>query len=268
MNLARRMSMAFVVAVSAWLLTSPAPAQQSGPPQHRNQGQSTQAASPAPGGEPLVNELSELRAKIARIEAALEMEHRQAGATPEKPAASGKRMRPSGMRMQADAAERGTGSAAGMGMGKKMSKAGMAMMGKPRMGPMGSGSAAMASALPGIPGASHIYHVGSSGFFLDHPEHVTLTTEQQAALNRIREKALLEQATAQRRIDEIEQQLWVLTGSDKPDAGKIRAKLKEVEQVRAEQRLAYIRAVGEAATVLTEQQRRRLLGLAAADSAE
>ena len=31
----------------------------------------------------------------------------------------------------------------------------------------------MPSALPGFPGQSHLYHIGATGFFLDHPEHIT-----------------------------------------------------------------------------------------------
>jgi len=270
-NFAQRIITALIVAVPAWILMSPALAQQPAHLQHQDQGKSAQASAAAPGRELLVDELSELRAKIARIEAALEVEHRETGATSNRRATPDMKMHLSDVRMRrgpaATAQEAGSGATAGMAM-RRMGKAGMAMMGKPKMGPMGSASGMMVSALPGVPGASHIYHVGSTGFFLDHAEHITLTTEQQAALNRLKEKALLEQATAQRKIDEIEQQLWVLTGSGKPDATKIRAKLGEVEKLRADQRFDYIRAVGEAATVLTEPQRRTLLGLMSANSAE
>ena len=47
------------------------------------------------------------------------------------------------------------------------------------------------SALPGFPGASHLYHIGATGFFLDHPEHITLSADQQVALNKIKDQALL-----------------------------------------------------------------------------
>ena len=118
----------------------------------------------------------------------------------------------------------------------------------------------MSSALPGFPGASHLYHVGATGFFLDHPEHLTLTMEQQTALSRIKEKALLEQATTQRKIEGTEQELWTLTGADQPIVDKVDAKVREIEKLRADQRLAFIRAVGEAAQVLTDEQRKTLLG--------
>jgi Spy/CpxP family protein refolding chaperone len=120
----------------------------------------------------------------------------------------------------------------------------------------------MPSALPGFPGASHLYHIGATGYFLDHPEHITLSTEQQVALNRVKEQAELGQASLERKIEESDQELWVLTSSDQPDAGKIEAKIREVEKLRGDQRFAFIRSVGDAAKVLTEEQRRVLTGLA------
>jgi Spy/CpxP family protein refolding chaperone len=140
----------------------------------------------------------------------------------------------------------------------------MGMMGMMGMGSMkGMGKVQKTAALPGFPGASHVYHIGATGFFLDHPEHVTLTTKQQTALNGLKEKALLEKSTFQRKIEEAEQELWTLTASDQPDAAKIEAKVREVEKLRGDQRLAFIRAVGEAAKVLTDEQRKALLGQAA-----
>lgn len=59
--------------------------------------------------------------------------------------------------------------------GKGMGMMGMGMMGGKGMGMMGgmsnNGMSGMQtpSALPGFPGASHIYHIGATGFFLDHP---------------------------------------------------------------------------------------------------
>jgi Spy/CpxP family protein refolding chaperone len=147
------------------------------------------------------------------------------------------------------------GMPAMMGM-EMMGGKGMEMMG----GMMGMGGMKMPSALPGFPGASHIYHIGATGFFLDHPEHLKLTTRQQADLNRIKEKALLDQASTQRKTEEADQELWMLTASDRPDAARIEAKVREIERLRGEQRLAFIRAVGEAAKVLTDEQRKALLG--------
>ena len=117
------------------------------------------------------------------------------------------------------------------------------------------------SALPGIPGLSRLSHIGASGFFLDHSEHVTLTNEQQAALHRLRRQALLDKSTAQRKIEQAEQELWESTGADEPDLARIQAEVETIEKLRSAQRMAFIRAVGEAVKVLTDEQRRALKGL-------
>ena len=59
--------------------------------------------------------------------------------------------------------------------------------------------------------------------------------------------------------------MWQLTAADSPDSNKIEAKAREIEKVRADQRLAFIRAVGEAAKVLTPEQQQVLLGTKPAD---
>ena len=141
--------------------------------------------------------------------------------------------------------------------------ASMEMMGRMR-GPM-KGKPAMsnmapASSLPGFPGASHLYHIGATDFFLDHPQHITLSIEQQTALNRIKEKSLLDRASSDRRIEEAEQELWLLTSSDSPDAAKIETQVRAIEKHRGDQRLAFIREVGAAGKILTADQRPALLG--------
>lgn len=170
----------------------------------------------------------------------------------------------------------GQGMSGGSGMsgggmsgmsGGGTSATGMGGMGMGRMGRMpGGGAMQMPSALPGFPGASHIYHIGATGFFLDHAEHLSLTSEQQAGLNRAKEQALLAQATAERATQGAEQELWTLTASDQPDAGKIEAMVRKVEALRGDRRLAFIRAVGDAAELLTDEQRQLLLGSAVPDS--
>ena len=153
------------------------------------------------------------------------------------------------------------GMSAGSSAGSKPPSGGMAMGGG------GGGATAPArgprsiSSLPGVPGASHVYHIGSTGFFLDQPQ-LNLTTEQQTALNRIKERALLERSNAERRIEQGEQELWALTGADLPDAAKVQAKLQEIEQLRTAQRIAFIRAVGEATKQLTPEQQNALTGMA------
>lgn len=156
----------------------------------------------------------------------------------------------------------GGGSGGGMmGMMDQMMGMGMSRMG----GGMNTGS--MTSALPGFPGASHIYHLGATGFFLDHGSHITLTVEQQKQLGEIKEQSLLNQSTLQRKIDQAEQELWDLTGADAPDAARVEGKAREIEQIRTEQRISFIRDVGKAASALTDDQRMQLTGMSPANPA-
>jgi hypothetical protein len=143
--------------------------------------------------------------------------------------------------------------------GDKMEMA--AMMG---MTPMGNDAAAAMpdSALPGFPGASHLYHIGATGFFLDHPEHITLSADQQVALNKIKTQALLAKSAADRAMEQAEQELGTLTAADQPEIAKVEAKVRDIAKMAGDQRLAFIRAVGEAAKLLTADQRKILTGFA------
>ena len=195
--------------------------------------------------------------------------------TPPKPAQSGMQMG-QGAKKKApkkSAGMSGMGMEDDMDMDKDMDMDGMCCM--KMMGSMGAskmaktkgmGGMKMSSALPGFPGMSHLYHIGSTGFFLDHPTHITLTPDQQMTLNRIKEKATLDQSNADRKIEEAEQQMWQLTAADSPEANKIEAKTREIEKLRADQRLAFIRAVGDAGKVLTPEQQQVLLGTKSADA--
>ena len=153
-------------------------------------------------------------------------------------------------------------SGGGMGM---MAMDKMEMAGMMGMGPMGGGApgAMSQSALPGFPGASHLYHLGATGFFLDHQTHIALTTEQTAALNKAKEQARLAKSTADRALAQAEQELWTLTAADQPDSATIEAKIGEIEKTRGDERMAFIRAVGEASNLLTDEQRQILTGFAA-----
>lgn len=131
---------------------------------------------------------------------------------------------------------------------------GMAMPAKPATAPARS-----VSALPGFSGASHLYHIGSTGFFLDQ-DRVAFSAEQQASLNQIKQRALLERSQSERRAEQAEEELWALTSGGQPDAAKVAAKVQEIERIRANARLSFIRAVGEASKVLTADQRSALLG--------
>jgi Spy/CpxP family protein refolding chaperone len=267
---------AFVSALLASaLLVSTACAQSSGKHQR-----SDAASAAAPGD--LGPELRRLQGKVAELEAALATQHREKYG----PDASGgkskmKSMNKMGgmgmgkmggmknMSQDSDSQMSGMGmmgqGMGGMGMMSNMKgKKGMMGMGMMGMNPaMSSDSMAgmdMPSALPGFPGASHVYHIGQTGFFLDHSEHITLTDEQQKKLNSIKESSLLATSTAEREIAEAEQELWKLTAADEPDIKKIEAKAKEIAQLQVKNRIAFIRSVGEAASVLTKEQRQALVG--------
>jgi hypothetical protein len=164
----------------------------------------------------------------------------------------------------------GGGSPSGGGMGMmgmdKMEMAGMmGMMGG--MGGKGGSGMPMPSALPGFPGASHLYHIGATGFFLDHPQHIALSTEQQMRLNQIKQQAALDKASASRSEEEAEQDLWTLTAADQPDNAQIEAKVAEIEKIKGDARLRFISAIGGAAQILTDDQRRSLTGFAPPHSA-
>jgi len=154
--------------------------------------------------------------------------------------------------MPAGAPAAGMSSGGGMGM--------MGMMGG--MGGKGGSSKAMPSALPGFPGASHLYHIGATGFFLDHPQHIALSTEQKMMLNQIKEQAALDKASADRSVQEAEQDLWTLTAADQPDNAQIEAKVVEIEKLKGDVRLRFISAIGDAAKILNEGQRLSLTGFA------
>ena len=209
------------------------------------------------GDQSLAAQFRDLQTKVAKLEMALQQKH---------DGKMGSRMKSNPMKGMMG---KGMGKKSGMGMasmsGQRMSGIGMmsnrGMSGMAMMGQMkGMGQMQMPSALPGFAGASHIYHIGATSFFLDHSQHITLTQEQQVKLNQIKEKVLLGQATFDRWISEAEQELWALTSSDTPAAAKIETKIREIEKLRSDKRIAYIRAVGEAARVLTDEQRQTLVG--------
>ncbi len=145
------------------------------------------------------------------------------------------------------------GNQGGMPMLDEMMGMGMSRMG----GPAGM----QASALPGFPGQSHLYHIGATGFFVDHEAHIALSLEQRTRLHQLKQEALIAQADFERRISDAEQELWLLTGADTPQLSRIEAKAREIEKLRADQRIAFIKAVGNAATLLDDSQRKVLTGM-------
>lgn len=234
------------LAVAAMVVTCVSPSMSWG--QHVSPGSGAHnMTDPNTDQQALLDQIRELQTEVAKLRTALQqtdpMERSRAGLRTKMGAGGGM------------GTKRAQGQMGGMmsGMGGMMGD----MMGSDRgMG----GMTVPPSAMPGQPGASHLYHIGSTGFFLDHAKHIALTPEQTKTLNRLKEKALLDRTTAQRRIDQVEQDLYILTGADEPDAVKIQAKVAEIEKLRADQRMTFIRAVGEATKVLTHDQHRALLG--------
>jgi Spy/CpxP family protein refolding chaperone len=201
----------------------------------------------------LVKELESLRAKVRKLESAV-----GADAAPMKKMGMGKGMS-NGKEMANKGMARKDMDKKRMAKGKEMmamKKDGMGMMGRgPKMGGM-----SMNSGLPGFAGASHIYHVGGTGFFLNHPEHITLEAAQQKKLNEIKSTSLLAGGKFERQIEQAEEDLWSLTADESPDIKKIEAKIREVGTLTGDRRIAFIRAVGKAAEVLTNDQRKKLAG--------
>jgi Spy/CpxP family protein refolding chaperone len=173
-------------------------------------------------------------------------------------------MAPEGMKMPGCCMmpEMGRMNTTPTGSGNATGRAGGAMvMPGSTTGTGSAGTQRSMSSLPGVPGASHLYHIGSTGFFLDQPM-IMLSSDQQNALNKVKERALLERSNAERRIEQAEQELWTLTGADQPDSAKIQTKAREIEQIRTNQRFGFIQAVGEATKILSAEQRNHLLGMA------
>ena len=145
-------------------------------------------------------------------------------------------------------------------MGMDMMKM-MGMMHGKGMGMMNMGQNQIPqSALPGFPGISHIYHIGATGFFLDHAKHLSLTADQEEKLERIKAQSLKNQKEVQKDVEKLEQEIGKLTGSDSPRVEKITEKIEEVGKLNTKKRIAFIRAVGEAATILDKEQREKLIG--------
>lgn len=145
-----------------------------------------------------------------------------------------------------------------MGMPPEHMMRGMAGGGQPQAAPGQPAAVQPLSTLPGTPGVSHLYHIGSTGFFLNQPQ-LQLTGDQQSRLRQIIEKAQQERASADRAIEQAEQEVWTLTG-DGADLASVEAKIAETERARTNQRIQFIRAVGDAIGVLTPEQRNALLG--------
>ena len=203
-----------------------------------------QPATVGAGGQnkQLTDQIAELRAQVAKLQAAVQQPG--SASMPTAGAAKGMGMmgEMGGMMpgMMGDKGEMG-GMAPGA-MAPPAKAMGMCCMGEMGMPPGGSvgmtapapapgmaGMSGPSSAMPGQPSASHLLHIGSTGFFLNHSQHITLTADQKSKLNRLKEKAMLDQSSEQRKIDQAEQELYTLTGAEQIDNAKIQAKVAETE---------------------------------------
>lgn len=254
------------------------------------------------GSKPSIeDQLADLRAAVARVEAALAQEqqalaesssshekHKGHNSDPKKEGMGMMEMKKGMGQMSGGGGMMGKGGMKGMdgmmkGMGGMSGMSGMSsssgdpqssggmQMGMMQKGGMMKGMGMMMmgktpdssmaeSSLPGFPGASHIYHIGASDFFLDHREHLGLNADQQKKLNEFKSDTLLKQNEFDRQLERAEEQLWVLTSESEPDGEKIKNALAEIGVLTAEKRLDFIRSVGAAAEVLTEGQRALLVG--------
>jgi Spy/CpxP family protein refolding chaperone len=225
----------------------------------------------------LADQITELRAQVVRLEAAVH-ETGPGKKISSKPAMKMGRSPNNGMGMMDGKSEmsmppgKGAITAGSTAMGMKDDQGGMggmspggtaAMSAKPS--PAG-GMATMSGTSYATPGQAgpHLYHIGSNGFFLNHSRHISLTQDQSRTLKQIKEKAMLNRASEQRRIHQAEQELYEITGASQPDETRIEAKIVEIEKLRADGRTGFIRAVADASSVLTPQQRMALLGTTSA----
>jgi len=102
------------------------------------------------------------------------------------------------------------------------------------------------------------------GFALRHRQELSLTPQQIETLKKLgmdsRRAAI--RAGADRKVAQLD--LMTLRQSDPVDMGKVEAKVREIERLRADSRLAAIRMDEQAKAQLTPEQREKLKGLEAA----
>ncbi len=107
------------------------------------------------------------------------------------------------------------------------------------------------------PKPQSLYSVGGEGFFLDQSQ-VNLSVEQIQRLGQIRDRTVQGRNAAEQKIRQAEEALWKETSAAKPVQPAITTQVREIERMRADMRLALILAVGEAADVLTAEQRKMI----------
>lgn len=155
-------------------------------------------------------------------------------------------------------------AASGKGDTKAMpSHDGMAAEGGKKPASMDHNNMKAAATAPSSPmeesGPPALMHIGAKGFFTDRPQTFTPLADQAKTFADIKERSAMDMMASDKRIQEAEQSLWTLTASDSPNLVEIETKAREVEKLRADQRVAFIRAVAEAVKILTPEQKENLL---------
>lgn len=203
------------------------------------------------------NKFAEMRAKGTRLESALDQNHQGKMMGKEEGHGMAKAMNGPGMGMKKSSDGKGMGMKGGMGMNKM----GMMGMGKMMMKKTDVASESLHSDLPGFPGAAHLYHIGATHYFIDYAEHINLTDEQRKQIQKIQESASANETEMNLKIETAEQKLWELTSSDQPNIHEIEKKVREIEKIKADHRLAFIHSVGDAANILSDEQRKAIMNL-------
>ncbi len=154
----------------------------------------------------------------------------------------------------------------GMSMGKPMAGSG-GMSDDKMAGKSGGGMSPMkGKGMAGKPmaGASgqespHLLHVGAKDFFLDHQQHINMTSDQKMQLEKLKSDAAQQQRSSEAKINQSEQDLWQLTSADQPNSGAINNKVQEVAKLRADEQMNFIHLVSMASDVLTPDQRTQVV---------
>jgi hypothetical protein len=105
---------------------------------------------------------------------------------------------------------------------------------------------------------SHLYHLGAKRFYLDREKPLALSDEQSMRLTHLWEFDQEERLRFRDALTRRERELYRLTGEEAPRFPEIDGIVRDIERLRAERRLTFIRRVAEAASVLTEHQREML----------
>jgi Spy/CpxP family protein refolding chaperone len=98
-------------------------------------------------------------------------------------------------------------------------------------------------------------------FILEHREQLALTPEQATRLETLRQEFTRESIRRDADLRIAEMDLAALLDQPPLDLGKIEAKVRELEKLRADLRIARIRALEQGRAILTPEQRTKLQAL-------